>query len=63
MLPGTAGAFYPTWSPDSSRLAFCVNVGGTNVNIYTINRDGSGLKQLTNDAGWEDHPSWGLNLH
>ncbi|MBN9415007.1 MAG: PD40 domain-containing protein [Candidatus Eremiobacteraeota bacterium] len=61
-LPGTAGAFYPTWSPDSTRLAFCRNVGGSNVNLYSINRDGTGLKQLTNDAGWEDHPSWGLSL-
>lgn len=62
MIPNTAGAFYPTWAPDGSRLAFCVNVGGSNVNIYSVHRDGTGRKQLTVLDGWEDHPSWGINV-
>jgi Tol biopolymer transport system component len=26
--------------------------------IYVVNTDGSGLKRLTDDPGWEEHPSW-----
>lgn len=26
--------------------------------IYVVNTDGTGLKRLTDDPGWEEHPSW-----
>jgi TolB protein len=31
---------------------------GGNSDIYVVNADGTGLKQLTDGAGWETHPSW-----
>jgi Tol biopolymer transport system component len=31
---------------------------GGNGNIYVVNADGTGLKQLTDAPGWEQHPSW-----
>jgi serine/threonine protein kinase/dipeptidyl aminopeptidase/acylaminoacyl peptidase len=38
----------PRWSPDGNRLAFYSNRSG-NFEIWTINKDGSGLKQITDD--------------
>ncbi len=26
--------------------------------IYVVNTDGTGLRRLTDDPGWEEHPSW-----
>lgn len=37
----------PVWSPDGSRLAFYSNHDGRGQQIWTINRDGSGLTQIT----------------
>ncbi len=41
------------WSPDGSRIAFSMpECGGSqSCNVYTIRPDGSGLRQLTHDAG------------
>lgn len=54
----------PTWSPDGSRVAFVAGDSGTDttndLEIWTINVDGSGLAQLTDNAqNIEDkQPSW-----
>ena len=39
--------FLPAWSPDGTKLAFTSNRDG-NPEIYVVNRDGSGLRRLTN---------------
>jgi TolB protein len=39
----------PVWSPDSTKLAFIVTTEH-NVSIYTINVDGSGLRQLLEES-------------
>lgn len=40
---------YPSWSPDSKKIAFQKqNVQKNKIVIWTINIDGSGLKQITN---------------
>ena len=36
-----------TWSPDGARLAFCSHHGDGNWAIWVIDRDGTGLRQLT----------------
>lgn len=43
---------FPKFSPDGSKIAFAAEYNGSR-QIYVINRDGSGLKQLTyyNDVG------------
>ena len=43
---------WPTWSPDGSRIAFCIDEKDRW--IYVINADGSGLQKLA--AGWL--PQW-----
>ena len=46
----------PRWSPDGKRIAFTSDRSGSS-EIWTINRDGSGLQQLTQMAG-AHHPVW-----
>lgn len=41
----------------SGRIAFSSDRTG-NYELFTINADGSGLAQLTNDPGYDDHPAW-----
>jgi hypothetical protein len=50
---------HPAWSPDGSKLAFTSDRSGTD-NIWVINRDGSGLKQLTTFTGYQSasYPSF-----
>ena len=49
--------FLPAWSPDGSKLAFMSNRDG-NPEIYVINRDGSGVRRLTNHPGNDVTPTW-----
>lgn len=61
----------PRWSPDGSRIVFQGEVrtaeGATDVEIFNINRDGSGLVQLTDNSNgvpvanrisWNGVPTW-----
>jgi Tol biopolymer transport system component len=50
---------YPQWSPDSTRLVFaCQGEGEGNSDIWVVNKDGSGLRQLTNTPTYEGEPMW-----
>ena len=51
---------YPCWSPDGKRAAFTSDRDGT-MNLYTMNADGSDVKQFTHlKAPAEAYmPSWG----
>ena len=51
--PGRA----PAWSPDGSKIAF-TRYGANASDIYVMNADGSGIVQLTNTPGNDDHPAW-----
>src|SRR6266853_1067912 len=54
---GLSGLQTPQWSPDGRRLVFTgFNNGFTD--LYIINRDGTGQRQLTNDKYADLHPSW-----
>jgi Tol biopolymer transport system component len=50
--PVTAGSvggdFQPRWSPDGRRILFLRDVGAGDNDLYVVNADGSGLRQLTN---------------
>src|SRR5438132_777487 len=47
------------WSPDGSRIAFNSNRGGAGQDVYVMNADGSGVTQLTLDAGaMNTGPHW-----
>jgi hypothetical protein len=52
-------AYEPAWSPAAEQIAFVSNNSG-NDEIWIINRDGSGARQLTVDRNglWDKHPSW-----
>ncbi len=52
-------AYAPAWSPVTDRIALVSNESG-NDEIWTINRDGSDPRQLTQDGSgwWDKHPSW-----
>jgi len=39
-----------SWSPDGSKVAFSARTEKEPYEIYTVNADGSGLKQITNDT-------------
>jgi len=47
---------WPHWSPDGKRIAFTSDRSGSS-QIWAINRDGSGLQQLTRMAG-AHYPIW-----
>ncbi len=49
--------YLPAWSPDGSKLAFTTNRDG-NPEIYVVNRDGSGLRRLTNHPEVDVTPTW-----
>jgi TolB protein len=49
--------FLPAWSPDGSKLAFMSNRDG-NPEIYIVNRDGSGMRRLTNHPENDVTPTW-----
>ena len=49
--------YLPAWSPDGTQLAFTSNRDG-NPEIYVMNRDGSGLRRLTNHPDIDVTPTW-----
>jgi Tol biopolymer transport system component len=56
-IQGSANDTEPTWSPDGSRIAFVSDRDG-NQEIYVMNRDGSDVQRLTNDALQDTSPTW-----
>jgi TolB protein len=47
----------PQWSPRGDKIVYQASVGG-GVNIFTVNPDGSGQKQLTANKGNTGQPTW-----
>jgi len=45
------------WSPDGARLCFTSSRDG-NSELYVVNRDGSGLRRLTNNPAIDTTPTW-----
>jgi Tol biopolymer transport system component len=52
------GCHEPRWSPDGRKLIFAANAPRSGQGIFTVNADGSGLRQVTH-VGDADDPSWG----
>jgi TolB protein len=58
-LKGSASSqnWLPAFSPDGERVAFTSNRDG-NSEIYIANRDGSGLRRITNHPNIDTSPTW-----
>ncbi|MGC5009573.1 hypothetical protein ACLQ2R_02290 [Streptosporangium sp. DT93] len=58
-VPSGSDAFGPDWSPDGTKIAFGLGpiMGGIG-QIHTINANGSGLTNISNDAVSADTPQW-----
>jgi Tol biopolymer transport system component len=52
-----SGVTTPAWSPDGQQLVFTGYDGGLS-DLFTIKRDGSGLRRLTQDKFADLHPVW-----
>jgi TolB protein len=59
--PASNGCFYPSWSPDGTKIAFGRFDSRTQqVGVYTVNVDGSDLFQVTHRQLFQDgQPDWG----
>ena len=58
---GGPDVFYPTWSPDGTRIAYAYNSTGYS-DIYTANADGTHRMDITNTPGeGEGWASWGTH--
>ena len=55
--PAERQNYLPAWSPDGSKLAFWSNRDG-NPEIYVVNRDGTGMRRLTNHPENDSTPTW-----
>jgi WD40-like Beta Propeller Repeat len=61
--PTTIGCSYPLWSPDGKKIVFGRRTGNGQLDLYTVNADGSGLFQVTHtpnisegNGDWGTHP-------
>ncbi len=52
-----SGVITPSWSPDGKQLVFTGYDGGLS-DLFIVNRDGSGLRRLTEDKYADLHPVW-----
>lgn len=53
----SAGDYDPSWSPDGRRIVFTSTRDG-NREIYSVNADGTDLRNLTNHSDSDYDPSW-----
>ena len=54
---GVGQNFLPVFSPDGTQIAFMSNRDG-NPEIYVMNRDGSGVRRLTDNPAIDSTPTW-----
>jgi TolB protein len=56
---GSEENWLAAWSPDGTKFCFASpREGGGHTNLYIINRDGSGLRKLTNHPSINTSPTW-----
>ncbi len=51
---------HSSWSPDGSQIVFVTTRDG-DASLYTMNKDGSNKKRITNGLTYSTDPSWGKN--
>lgn len=51
--------FEPSWAPEGNRIVFArQDYGGSSVQIFVVNADGTGVQQLTSGPEWNAEPIW-----
>jgi len=55
--PGPSTDSAPTWSPDGRQIAFESDRDG-DPEIFVMNADGSGVRQITHNTLWDEGPAW-----
>ncbi|MDP9299819.1 MAG: hypothetical protein M3P43_02835, partial [Actinomycetota bacterium] len=53
-------AFEPDWSPDGTRIVFCMFINGQE-DVYTAKADGSDVIRVTDTPDFENGPDWGTH--
>jgi serine/threonine protein kinase len=48
----------PNWSPDGSRIVFSAYSQNPQIDLFTVDPDGNGRRQLTNDPFTDAVPTW-----
>jgi TolB protein len=59
---GAVNATNPAWSPDGNKIVFVQVPSGPlgYADIFTMNADGSGTRQVTTSTLWDFRPDWGV---
>jgi TolB protein len=59
LTKGSTESWLAAWSPDGTRLCFASSREGKgHTNLYIVNRDGSGLRKLTDHPSINTSPTW-----
>ncbi|MGD8748601.1 MAG: hypothetical protein PVI44_09040 [Balneolaceae bacterium] len=48
----------PVWSEDGTQIIY-ERIQGSNIDVYSINTDGTNSTPLTTDSGRDENPLWG----
>ena len=51
---------FPQWSPDGTKIVFHSDRAGGDTEVYTMNADGTDVKRLTNNRGFDGNCDWAV---
>jgi Tol biopolymer transport system component len=65
ITPGTSDGWFPSWSPDGSRIVFASHSSDPDpddaveiMDVFTMSPDGSDVRKVTDSVGYSGTPSW-----
>jgi TolB protein len=58
VVSGQGMVFNGTWSPDGKRIAYARSDSMRDMQMWLVNADGTGRKQITRFSGADGHPQW-----